>query len=504
MKSQAEKPIHLTKDVNSFLLQKGAAFLQRKISSAFTILKHLPSFQNLFRQGVVFLTKIKSTTIANSQIYFNEATMFVEKTKRLGLTASMDEYEKRKLTVFNLINLLQLVTGLIVPVFVIITAKTMTFGNAFILITPSLTSLAVLYLNSKNSHEIAMLSYFIMYPFFTSLAYMNGISLGVELFFVLNGILCVFFLKNIGYIIFCIAFSMVNYFMLGVVLNVYRYDLEKVHPFFYMFNQLLAIIFIFYGLYLIKKENNGYQSNLLATNRLLEEQTMQLNEVDAFKTRLFSIVSHDLKSPMYALRNLFIEINQNRIPAEEVKKLVPYVIKDLTYTTGLMDNLLHWAKSQMHAGAVVPQVLNVTEMMEEIIQQHRLQAELKDITIEFKAQNPIHIFADRDMTSLVIRNLFSNAIKFTPENGTVTIGANETGSSAEVFVTDTGAGMNEATLKKIRSNNYFSTKGTANEPGTGLGLMLCKEFLLKNNGQMHIESQPGQGSTFSFTLPLAD
>ena len=122
-------------------------------------------------------------------------------------------------------------------------------------------------------------------------------------------------------------------------------------------------------------------------------------------------------------------------------------------------------------------------------------------TVVFKAQNPIHIFADRDMTSLVIRNLFSNAIKFTPENGTVTIGANETGSSVEMFITDTGAGMDEATLKKVRSSNYFSTKGTANEPGTGLGLMLCKEFLLKNNGQMHIESQPGQGSTFTVYIP---
>ena len=197
MKSQAEKPIQLTKAVGSFLLQKGAAFLQKKIVSAFTILKHLPSLHNLFQRSLVFFTKLKSTTITNSQIYFNEATMFIEKTKRLGLTASMDEYEKRKLTVFNLINLLQLVTGLIVPVFVIITAKTMTFGNAFILITPSLTSLVVLYLNSKNNHEIAMLSYFIMYPFFSSLAYMNGISLGVELFFVLNGILCVFFFKKL-------------------------------------------------------------------------------------------------------------------------------------------------------------------------------------------------------------------------------------------------------------------------------------------------------------------
>jgi len=105
------------------------------------------------------------------------------------------------------------------------------------------------------------------------------------------------------------------------------------------------------------------------------------------------------------------------------------------------------------------------------------------------------------MIHLVLRNLISNAIKFTPQCGTITVGATESGSFAEVFVQDTGMGISPEALKKINSNLFYTTKGTLSESGTGLGLMLCKEFLHKNNGRMHIESKVGAGSLFSFTLP---
>lgn len=526
MKFHPQKPLHLPEPGNSFELHRDENYLQKKFTDSNGNLKFLRplTFPPFIQRITELIFKIKSVSSRSGQAYLSRVIQFIEKIRTLGFASTLGEYEKRKLAIFNQLNLLQFFTGLIVPVVVIFTMKGMTGPTAVVLLTPSLTNLLALYLNSRYKNYIAFLSYFILYPFCLSIAYMGGMNLGVDLCFVMNGILAVFFLQELGYIIFCIAFSMINYFILAVVLNFYRYDLETSHPFFYLLNQLLAILFIFYGLYLIKKENNSYQSSLLAKNielqemnnevqaqkekvaekvRQLEEQAIQLNEVDAFKNRLFSIVSHDLKSPMYALRNLFIEIKENRIPAAEVKKLIPHVIKDLNYTTGLMDNLLHWAKSQMHAAAVVPQVLNITALVKEIIQQHRLQADLKGIQIDWQLSKPTHIYADRDMVSLVIRNLLSNAIKFTPENGTVSIGTNEMGSHVEIFVTDSGEGMDAETLEKIRTNSYYSTKGTANEPGTGLGLMLCKEFLLKNNGQMHIESLPGNGSTFSFTLPLA-
>jgi signal transduction histidine kinase len=468
--------------------------------------------------------KFRSGLIPLLSAIVNRFFQFLENIKSTGFSDSMDEYEKRKLGIFNLLNLFQYCTGLLVPVILIINEPGIAWFSDLVIIIPPLISIAVLYLNSKKKFDAALVTYFILYPFFSSLVYLNGINLGTELFFILYGILSVFFLKELSHIIFCIGFSMVNYFILAVVLSTYNYNLEYTSRFLYLLNQLLAIGFIFYGLYLylVKKENSDYQQGILRTNemlerlnleiqnqkevitekaRLLEEQATQLKAMDNFKTRLFSIVSHDLKNPLYALRNLFSEIQQKQIPEKEIIKLIPQVIKDLNYTTGLTDNLLHWARSQMQASSMFPQELNVSALIEEVYQQQRLQAEIKGVNVLLQLKEPIVIYADRDMISLVIRNLLSNAIKFTPEGANVTIGVNELDTSVEIFISDQGEGLSSDALERIRRNDYFTTRGTANEPGTGLGLMLVKEFLVKNKGYLHIESTIGQGSTFSFTLP---
>jgi len=203
------------------------------------------------------------------------------------------------------------------------------------------------------------------------------------------------------------------------------------------------------------------------------------------------------------LRNLFRHVQQYNLPAKEIKNIIPDVVNDLNYTTGLMENLLQWAKSQMQSDSIRPQNIDISLLIEETFQLLHLQAEAKKIRTSFKSEKNVCISADRDMISLVLRNLVSNAIKFTPESGSVIIGVQTLDNYVEIYVKDTGLGMNDETLEKLNQNNYYSTKGTASESGTGLGLMLCKEFLIKNGGQLFIESKPGKGSTFSFTLPEA-
>ena len=132
-----------------------------------------------------------------------------------------------------------------------------------------------------------------------------------------------------------------------------------------------------------------------------------------------------------------------------------------------------------------------------------LQAEAKKIHIETNAASAVYVWADADMINLILRNLISNAIKFTPPGGHISIGASELSSFAEVYVMDSGAGLGPAEMKKINEQEFYTTNGTAQEQGTGLGLMLCKEFLAKNGGRLRIESEPGKGSVFSFTLPLS-
>ncbi len=446
----------------------------------------------------------------------------LESIKCIGFSDVLDDYERRKLGIFNTLNYFQLITSIIVPVAALLGEKKLPGLAWLIACAPALISILVLWLNATLRHEAALISYFILYPIATSIVYLSGMNLGMELCFILYGILSVFFIQELSQMLFSIALSMISYFMLAVVWKNYHYQLETANVMFYLFNQLLAIIFIYCGLYLIKKENTGYQFSILASNRalhkknleiekqkkeiadiaeLLQKQKGELTELNALKNKLFSVIAHDLKSPIYALHNLFRNMQQYDLPAEDIKSMLPDVVNDLNFTTGLMENLLQWARSQMQSDAVNRQLIDISKISGEIIQLLRLQAEAKQIHIESKINTPVYAMADKDMINLVLRNLLSNAIKFTPQGGTISIDMNEMASFIEVSVEDNGIGITSETLQKINRNDYYTAKGTANESGTGLGLMLCKEFLLRNGGQMSIESQPGNGSVFSFTLP---
>jgi len=303
---------------------------------------------------------------------------------------------------------------------------------------------------------------------------------------------------------------MVNYFVLAGLCQHYTYELITASLPFYVFNELLAIVLIFYGLFLIKRENTGYQQSILqqkeeiaATGILLRQQTDELTQLNAFKNRLFSIIAHDLKSPIYALRNLFRNMQQYDLPADEIKGMVPEVVSELTYTTSLMENLLHWARSQMQADTIKLQLIDVTGIMTEVTRLLRLQADAKNISVTLEADPEIVAFADKDMVNLILRNLLSNAIKYTPENGCIQVGAQCTDTAVAIFVKDTGMGIPPDALEQIQQSNFYTTKGTAGEAGTGLGLMLCKEFVVRIGGALMIDSLPGKGSTFTFTLPVA-
>jgi signal transduction histidine kinase len=436
--------------------------------------------------------------------------LFLRHVKSTGFTDELEAYEKRKLGIFNLLNFFQLITGILIPVIDFLTVPGLPFSVWAIAMLPALVSLTALILNAKFQYKAALLVYFILYPVFTCIIYINGINLGVELSFVLYGLLSVFFLQEIGYMLFSVGLSMISYFILSVVLKEYRYQLKSIHLAAYLVNQLLAIGYIFYGLYLIKRENAGYQSSIMRQKAAMERQTEQLKkqaaeleELNTLKNKLFSVISHDLKTPMYALRNLFHNAQELKMPASEIKAMLPDVINDLNYTTGLMENLLHWAKCQMQSNEVRKQELDMNSMIEDVIQLLRVQADAKQITIERKMALPAYALADRDMINLVLRNLLSNAIKFSPREGRIVIGIQAYDSFTEVFIRDSGSGITKEVMQKINENNFYSTPGTASEAGTGLGLMLCREFLQRNNGNMMIESEPGSGSTFSFTLPQA-
>ncbi len=459
------------------------------------------------------------------------------KIRSFGNWVPMDDHERRKLRIFNVLNVLGFLIGIFLPIVGMSVADIKLSPFAWIVtFSPAMVSIMVLILNYFKKHEIAILSYFILYPILTALVYQVSFDVGIELFFILYGVLSVFFLNRFVFIAVAFSLTIFCYFYVFVFTRHYEIMLVEKNFHFYVLNHLLPACFIFYALFLIKRENTQYQLHILRNNsdlqrfnleiqkknevidekarllqqqkdiidekaRLLQKQTSELSELNSMKNKLFSVISHDLKTPLYALRNLFKSVQQYDIPAEEVKQYVPEVVKNLNYTTALMENLLIWVKSQMEINVMMPQILEVSELVVEAKNLLELQAQSKKILVRFDHEHPVYIFADKEMISLVIRNLLSNAIKFTPVEGMISVGISELDGLVEIQVKDSGVGMEPHVVKQLFGNTYYSSKGTADETGTGLGLMLCKDFLTKNGGTIRVESTLGKGSTFFFTLP---
>ncbi len=449
-----------------------------------------------------------SNVAQNITDYRRRVVVLHRNIKHIGLSDTLEDYEQRKLGIFNQLNFFQLITGIAIPFAGLFHNKHFPPSAWMVACLPALISIFVLWMNAQRKLELATIIYFVCYPIVTSIVYMNGIHMGTELFFILYGILSVFFIQQIGHMLFSVSFNMISYFMLAVLWSDHRFQLESANMLLFIANQVIGIIFIFYGLFLIKKENVGYHESILAKNReiaeqavLLRQQTVELTDLNNLKNKLFSVIAHDLKTPMYSLRGLFRTIHLQNVPPKQIKAMLPDMIDNLNFTTGLMENLLQWAKSQMQSGTVKIQELELGKIVLDVVQLMQLTAEAKQISINTNGQETAFAAADKNMIELVLRNLLSNAVKFTPAGGTVSIGIKEAAAGTEIYVADTGRGISAEAMQKINRNDYYSTNGTASEPGTGLGLMLCKEFLLKNNSQLTISSEAGKGSRFSFLLP---
>lgn len=238
----------------------------------------------------------------------------------------------------------------------------------------------------------------------------------------------------------------------------------------------------------------------------LKKSNKQLEELNATKNKFFSIIAHDLKNPFQAIFGFSELLMRNFYDFEEPQRmeLLTMIKTSSESAYNLLENLLQWARTQTDRIKYNPSNINIQDIIEQNVVLSKANAEKKNIAILAVIQCSGQAWADFNMINLVLRNLLSNAIKFTPNNGKITISCFDTGSfECKISVKDTGVGMSKENIKKLfRIDEYFSTSGTAGESGTGLGLIICKEFIEKNLGKLTIESELDKGTTFSFTLPL--
>jgi signal transduction histidine kinase len=265
---------------------------------------------------------------------------------------------------------------------------------------------------------------------------------------------------------------------------------------------VIIVLLVFY-LYLVKRRTN---KSLQAAHAKVNEQNKQLVALNATKDKFFSIISHDLKGPLNsftAFSGMLINHTDN-LTKEEIQMLAREIDKNLKNLLALLENLLEWSRSQTGNIEFKPQIFDLHDVIQQNQELLRTQARNKRIEIIYKGSEGARVTANKNSVNTVIRNLISNAIKFTPEGGRITISANQVGDYQRVSIRDTGVGMSAETMEKLfRIDTKYSTSGTANEKGTGLGLILCKDFIEKNKGTIGVESRIGEGSEFFFTLPAS-
>ncbi len=245
---------------------------------------------------------------------------------------------------------------------------------------------------------------------------------------------------------------------------------------------------------------------LSAAKSKVDRQALELKEDIELKNRLFSIIGHDLRSPLSAAK-LKMDFILRGIIDPRSETFLSSTVYELSQTMdealNLLQNLLGWGRSESNQLEIIPEELNPYEIIEETFRLLKITSDHKKIILINNTDKNCRAFGDLNTVKTVLRNLLSNAIKFTPKDGEITVNSKIASNKVFIEVEDNGQGISKKDLKKILSpKEHFSKLGTEKEAGTGLGLVLCQNFVAKNGGTLRAKSELGKGSTFYFDLPL--
>ena len=248
-----------------------------------------------------------------------------------------------------------------------------------------------------------------------------------------------------------------------------------------------------------------HQIQLVAAKRIIVRQNEELKRTISNRDKMYSVIAHDLRSPMASIRmvlNLAVNVVSPDVVGEEIFGLLDKANRESEETHDLLDNLLKWTKSQTGRLNVVYQEIDLDDIVPGAVDIFRMIAEMKKIDLKYlPADEKLTVHGDNDMIKTIIRNFLSNAVKFTPEGKGIEVFYKREGDFARICVRDHGVGIAPERVETIFHTGE-TTYGTGGEEGSGLGLQLCQDFARKNGGDARVESTLGEGSTFSFTIPL--
>ncbi|MFI5140186.1 MAG: ATP-binding protein, partial [Sphingobacteriales bacterium] len=293
----------------------------------------------------------------------------------------------------------------------------------------------------------------------------------------------------------------------------YRQNIQK-HElvsalFFIIILGMGAILIVYYRAKLKQKKINAVledkNKEVQQQKTDIDEQAQKLKNSNILKDRLISVLAHDLRAPLSTLRGLFSLLEDESISQEQFLRMIPKALKKLEYTSDFLDTLLFWVNSQMENFDSSVKNFYIKDIVANKIQNYNEQAGNKGITLIDNVPASIAVLGDPNSVRIVIRNLVTNAIKFSKQNDTISISARQLDDNNILFsIKDTGVGMSETQLNKLFKSKVDSGTGTNNESGTGMGLLFCKDLIEKCNGKIWVQSEAGQGTEFFFTLPAGN
>ena len=248
-----------------------------------------------------------------------------------------------------------------------------------------------------------------------------------------------------------------------------------------------------------------HQLSLVAARRIIEEKNEELRKTIAGRDKMYSVIAHDLRSPMASMKMLLNTI----MMSVEKDKIDPDIFDMLEMSNktseevfSLLDNLLKWTKSQLGKLTVIPQKLDISGLADGVVEVMNSVAEVKHIKLIRTDHESFFVYVDIEMIKSILRNLISNAVKFSNPDSEIKVGIKAEDGKGIVSVTDSGKGIKkEDQHKLLKDSTHFTTYGTNSEEGSGLGLLLCRDFARKNGGELWFESEENLGSVFSFSLP---
>lgn len=271
------------------------------------------------------------------------------------------------------------------------------------------------------------------------------------------------------------------------------------------------VIIILLQIFIIKRLTNknlkllthkNYELEVI--NKKLQQSESCLKKMNLTKDRLFSIISHDLRSPFNALLGITEILNKNtaRLNIDQIKKFSGIIYQNARCIYSQLESLLEWSRAQSNHINYKPEFFDLRPLVLNVFTLFELTAFNKKVDLICSIDDIHIVFADRETISLVLRNLIDNAIKFTKEDGKVIVTSKKIDKFVKVSITDTGVGLNDSDISRLfRFDEVFTRNGTQGEHGSGLGLVMCKEFVEMNKGKIEVTSRLNEGSTFNFTIP---